>query len=284
MQEVYLRYAGHSILLTEGVYLFGRSPICNFCLDEPLVSRRHCQLDIRPNEAFFRDLQSVNGVYVNEQRVAGSVKLRPQDTLRIGRQELVFEVGHQRNAQILTLGEGTRALGNMLITGRSSALAVTPTRFSALTQAEATRQTAVLELVARAAEPLLLAGKVAEAENIVSGHLERVLREQRSGREIDDETFRGAVSLSLKLTIGRRDRKWFDHAICLLQERTALCSERLATDLKAAISVMPHADVPALYDYAHALRQGHPGSLEHLASAQRIEEVASYARARSLAG
>ncbi len=279
-----LRYADHCILLVPGTLLFGRSPICNFCFDEPLVSRRHAELEVKAHEVVFRDLQSVNGVYVNEQRVAGSYKLKHGDTLRIGRQELVFELGLPPHARVIALDASKRTLGCMLITGLSAASAITPTHFPAITQAEHTRQTAVLELVARAAEPLFLAGKTTEAEGLLSGHLERVLREQRLGRTVDDDTFLSAVQLSLKLTVAGAGSKWFDHAVALLSEKNAVCSERLASDFREAISAAPSANRAALHDYAHALRELKPTSLEHLASAQRIEEIADFACERSLIG
>jgi pSer/pThr/pTyr-binding forkhead associated (FHA) protein len=51
----------------------GRSEGCTYrlCgeLEDALVSRRHCLIDVRPERVEIRDLESCNGTYVNGQRL-----------------------------------------------------------------------------------------------------------------------------------------------------------------------------------------------------------------------
>ena len=69
------------------VKTIGRSTGAEFMLDAPLVSRLHCQLSAGDDALHVKDLDSTNGTFVNDARVA-SATLQPGDRLRIGRAEL----------------------------------------------------------------------------------------------------------------------------------------------------------------------------------------------------
>jgi HD-GYP domain-containing protein (c-di-GMP phosphodiesterase class II)/pSer/pThr/pTyr-binding forkhead associated (FHA) protein len=82
--------AGRVIALTTGHALtFGRLKSCDVHLDDEAVSRRHCTLHAREEGCVVADLQSVNGTFVNDERVATS-ELKPGDTLRLGSTVLDF--------------------------------------------------------------------------------------------------------------------------------------------------------------------------------------------------
>lgn len=81
--------AGQSFQPPEGRTLIGRSPECAVFLDDVTVSRRHAELT-REGDAFtIRDLGSLNGTYVNRQRIE-SVKLEDDDELQVGKYRLTF--------------------------------------------------------------------------------------------------------------------------------------------------------------------------------------------------
>jgi len=63
---------------------FGRDAANDVVLDMPIISRFHSQVTRVGRRYFIRDLRSVNGTFVNDQRVEGDVWLNPQDTIRIG--------------------------------------------------------------------------------------------------------------------------------------------------------------------------------------------------------
>lgn len=78
------RDAGRSIALATGQSLtFGRLETCDVPLEDESVSRRHCTLHARADACEVADLQSANGTFVNDQRVA-SAALSPGDRLRVG--------------------------------------------------------------------------------------------------------------------------------------------------------------------------------------------------------
>jgi hypothetical protein len=73
----------------EGTTLIGRSPECEIFLDDVTVSRRHAEVK-RSNDTFtIRDLGSLNGTYVNRQRIESAV-LEDDDEVQIGKYRLTF--------------------------------------------------------------------------------------------------------------------------------------------------------------------------------------------------
>jgi adenylate cyclase len=68
----------------------GRTPHCEVVINDPLVSREHCQLQLKPEGLFLEDLHSANGTLVNEQRIT-RVLLHPGDKIRLGLSEIVLE-------------------------------------------------------------------------------------------------------------------------------------------------------------------------------------------------
>jgi len=81
--------AGQSFQPDEGSTLIGRSPECHVFLDDVTVSRRHAEL-LRDGETFtIRDLESLNGTYVNRRRIESTV-LEDDDEVQIGKYRLTF--------------------------------------------------------------------------------------------------------------------------------------------------------------------------------------------------
>jgi hypothetical protein len=70
----------------------GRHPDSEIFLDDITVSRRHVVLDRTPTGYKLRDVGSLNGTYVNRERVDEAV-LRHGDELQIGRYRLSFVLG-----------------------------------------------------------------------------------------------------------------------------------------------------------------------------------------------
>jgi adenylate cyclase len=67
----------------------GRTPHCEVVINDPLVSREHCQLKLTPEGLFLEDLNSANGTLVNEQRIT-QVLLHPGDKIRLGLSEIIL--------------------------------------------------------------------------------------------------------------------------------------------------------------------------------------------------
>lgn len=67
----------------------GRSPECGIFLDDVTVSRRHAALEQRGERWVIEDLGSLNGTFVNRDRV-DSATLEDGDEIQIGKYRLTF--------------------------------------------------------------------------------------------------------------------------------------------------------------------------------------------------
>lgn len=81
--------AGSRYLLDRRLTTIGRHPESHLFLDDVTVSRRHAEIHGEDGQLTIRDQGSLNGTYVNGDRVEERV-LRTGDELQIGRFKLVF--------------------------------------------------------------------------------------------------------------------------------------------------------------------------------------------------
>lgn len=77
-------HKGRCLLVEEGApLLLGRSRHAETRLEDPGVSRVHCEIELEDGQVLVTDLDSAGGTFVNGQRISEQV-LRPGDVLRIG--------------------------------------------------------------------------------------------------------------------------------------------------------------------------------------------------------
>ncbi len=81
--------AGATFMLSDPVTHLGRHPDSEIMLDDITVSRRHAEVERTANGYVTRDAGSLNGTYVNHQRIDES-PLRQGDELQVGKFRLVF--------------------------------------------------------------------------------------------------------------------------------------------------------------------------------------------------
>jgi CheY-like chemotaxis protein len=91
MNEVFLRSrwlknanAGdfdRGIAITHFPALVGRSNDCDYQIHHPLVSRHHCSFELRNGQICVQDLGSLNGTYLNGERIGGPRLLHNGDHL-----------------------------------------------------------------------------------------------------------------------------------------------------------------------------------------------------------
>lgn len=75
----------------------GRGREVTLTLPHPLVSRQHCELFERDGVLQVRDLNSLNGTYVDSHRIEGTAELRPDQLLTIGNVTFraIYRIGGQ---------------------------------------------------------------------------------------------------------------------------------------------------------------------------------------------
>jgi ABC transport system ATP-binding/permease protein len=74
--------AGRVVILEPGATI-GREG-CEIVLPDPEVSRRHAVLRDAESGLLIEDLGSLNGTFVNGERIAAPVALQPGDTVQLG--------------------------------------------------------------------------------------------------------------------------------------------------------------------------------------------------------
>lgn len=89
------RKAAHAVRLP---VLVGRSDEAKFRVQQDSVSRRHCELFLKADAVFVRDLGSTNGTLVNGERISSSVAtpVPPGAEIRVG--GIVFRVDYESAA------------------------------------------------------------------------------------------------------------------------------------------------------------------------------------------
>ncbi len=81
---------GKAIPITLSQFLIGRDKQCHLRPASPMISNRHCAVQVRGERAFVRDFESTNGTFVNDQPVKGELELHDGDKLRLG--PMLFEI------------------------------------------------------------------------------------------------------------------------------------------------------------------------------------------------
>jgi pSer/pThr/pTyr-binding forkhead associated (FHA) protein len=75
-----------------GPITLGRSLDCDLWVDDPMLSRRHCQLEpaLEGDGWVVTDLNSRNGTYVNSKRLLERTPLNHRDVITIGKTHIKF--------------------------------------------------------------------------------------------------------------------------------------------------------------------------------------------------
>ncbi len=82
--------AERTIPLPLGETIIGRTPECRVQIIGPSVSRRHARIVVSEQGAAIEDLQSLNGTYVEDQKIDQSTPLKHGDQIRIGKERVRF--------------------------------------------------------------------------------------------------------------------------------------------------------------------------------------------------
>ena len=85
--------AGSRFLLDKDSVLAGRHPSSDIFLDDISVSRRHATFTRRGGGYVVSDLGSLNGTYVNRDRIDGDIPLAGGDEVQLGKYRLIYFPG-----------------------------------------------------------------------------------------------------------------------------------------------------------------------------------------------
>ena len=86
---------GLSIQLTPRPTIIGRETTCDVIVDDPAVSRKHALIVDTPRGVVLRDLNSVNGPFVNDRNIGNSEHLlKDGDRIRLAAGSTALIIGH----------------------------------------------------------------------------------------------------------------------------------------------------------------------------------------------
>jgi pSer/pThr/pTyr-binding forkhead associated (FHA) protein len=101
--------SGQPLVVTRFPCVIGRHSECDVQLPHPAVSRRQCEIFLRREEAWIRDLDSRNGTFLNNERLQAPQPLRDGDLIEFSwaafRVRLPAERGSCRLEQEVALAE-----------------------------------------------------------------------------------------------------------------------------------------------------------------------------------
>jgi len=238
-----LRQGVTEIRLDRPALTIGRSAACELQLTSGLVSRRHARLTLTNLGVTIEDLGSRNGVYVNSVRVVGSARLRPGDRLAVGDELLQFgEVDESSEAAEAT----ATVTGLAAPRGRRDSLADD--------DVSATRSADVFQLLASVVDKALALGRGEEAERVIASHLQAVLADATSGRNVSPDIARTAAGYSVKLASATGKALWLDHAVKLYAALGLVLPLALVDEMYVLLRRVRGLDIAALRDYTEHLR------------------------------
>ena len=81
--------SGEQFRIDRDVMTIGRAPQSDVFLDDITVSREHARLERTPNGVVLTDQGSLNGTYVNRERIE-STRLSDGDELQVGKYRLAY--------------------------------------------------------------------------------------------------------------------------------------------------------------------------------------------------
>lgn len=76
--------AGQLLEVKQGSVVVGRASVSDLRLQHPSISRRHTQIKRVGEQFFVKDLGSQNGTFVNKERIATEVEVKPGDSIALG--------------------------------------------------------------------------------------------------------------------------------------------------------------------------------------------------------
>jgi ABC-type multidrug transport system ATPase subunit/ABC-type multidrug transport system permease subunit len=128
------------IALKNRSVLIGREPQASLTLDSPMVSRRHATIEADHRGRYILQDYSTNGVFVNQQRVSGSMVLPPGASIQIGPYTLILQGdqlvvadrGNQIRLDVYHVVREVRAKGGKKRLLDDISLAIDPGQFVAL--------------------------------------------------------------------------------------------------------------------------------------------------------
>jgi pSer/pThr/pTyr-binding forkhead associated (FHA) protein len=88
---------GSMVVMQRGSVVLGRQKDCEFVIDDPLLSRRHCLITVDARSDFYlEDLNSTNATMLNSRTLKKRTRLKHGDRIVLGNTVLRFYLEEDR--------------------------------------------------------------------------------------------------------------------------------------------------------------------------------------------
>lgn len=224
----------------------GRSAACDIQVASALVSRRHASLTVTEQGVIVTDLGSRNGVYVNAERVVGSLRLKFGDRLGIGDETLLFYERDERD-------ETVEARPKKTVSGIPPARSERDSFIDDDTS-QATRSADVFQLLGHVVDKALALGRGDEAEHLIAAHLHAALGDAEGERGLSPDIARTAAGYAVKLAGATGRPSWLDYAVRLYSALELVLPLALVDEMYVLLRRVRGIDLGVLRVYTDALR------------------------------
>lgn len=241
----WLDYRGYRFELRDAPLVIGRSAGCQIVLDDAMVSRRHAVVRLTDGRVIAEDLGSVNGVFVNGDRIRGAQEVRVGDKVVIGKEELVLKMAFR------TPETSPPRLSAETLSGVDASKMFTTLDGD---REEGTHQGDSLELLGGVAEKVLALGRGEEAEKLLGNVLGNVLVAARARGQIDAGLAERAVRYAVRLAAATSRGRWIDYAIALYRVQRRPLPAAIVDELFTIMRSVKDVSVSDLRSYVSELR------------------------------
>jgi hypothetical protein len=245
--KFWIEYRGHKIELRHGNTVIGRSAACQVVLDDGLVSRRHAQIVADKHAAVLEDFGSVNGVFVNAERVVGTRALRDGDIVKMGKQEFTLR------SVVVNLMEAAQ-FGAETLHGGVTMTRGNPIRETAERMAAGPTPAERFAVLGNVAEKVLALGRGAEAERVLSGAMQSLLLGSRNSGVLPVDVADKAAEYAVRLVSATRKSSWADYAFELFMNLRRPLPGPVVDQLYSVLRTVSGVDLTLLRNYVALLQ------------------------------
>jgi len=207
-----------------------------------MVSRRHAELTVTDDTVTVHDLGSVNGIYVNSERVRETRRLQEGDRLQVGQREFTLKS---------VVRDSVPSAPDRL-TAETLHGAALPT--PAPSNEDTTHIGDVFQVLGSVADKVLALERGDEAERILSGVLQNVLKEVREGRPVDLGTAEQAATYAVRIAGATGRASWLDYTVELYATLGRVMPAPIVDKLYDVVRRARGMNVTALRAYVGALQ------------------------------
>jgi pSer/pThr/pTyr-binding forkhead associated (FHA) protein len=237
----FLRRGHQEHALERPTLIIGRGVSCDIQVSSALVSRRHARLNLTSLGVAVEDLGSRNGVFVNSERVVGSLRLRPGDRISVGDEVFVY-------------GETEEPLEHRATEVGVPAQRFPRDSFSDADASLATRSAHVFQLLASVVDKALALGRGDEAERVIATHLNAALLDAEASRALPHDVARTAAGYAVKLAGATGKAVWLDYAVKLYGALDLVLPLALVDEMYVLLRRVRGLDLAVLRAYTEQLR------------------------------